>query len=148
MSPSGMPEPPAGGVPPLQPFSPGERPWPIVACAVLAFTLGALTLILFIVGAKVAGTRPPAAPVFVYTGLMLGLGLGVWRMRYWAVLAFQALLAVGVLGFALAAVRVTSVLWLAICVVVIVAGAGLFWKLVRVLGRIQAGELARRQTGG
>ena len=143
-----MHEPVAGGEPPLQPFPPGERPWPIVACAVLAFALGALTLILFIVGAKVAGTRPPPAPVFVYTGLMLGLGLGVWRMRYWAVLAFQALLAVGVLGFALAAVRVTSVLWLAICVVVIVAGAGLFWKLVRVLGRIQAGEIARRQTGG
>jgi hypothetical protein len=133
---------------PLQPLQPGERPWPIVACALLAFVLGGLTLGLFIAGVEVAGTRPSAAPVFVYTGLMLGLGVGVWRMRYWPVLAFQALLAVSVLGFALAAIRVTNLLWLAICVVVILAGGLLFWKLVRIIGRIQAGEHIRRQADG
>jgi hypothetical protein len=125
---------------PLQPFAPGERPWPVVACAVLAFALGALTLGLFIGDVRVAGTRPSAAPVVVYAGLMVGLGIGVWRMRYWPVLAFEALLAVGVLGFALAAIRATSLLWLAVCAAVIVIGGLLFWKLVRILGRIQAGE--------
>lgn len=137
------PSPPAE----LQPLAPGERPWPAIACALVAFGLGGLTLGLFIAGVRVSGTRPPVAPVLVYVGLMLGLGIGVWRLRYWAVLAFQALLAIGVLGFALAAIRVTSVLWLAICVGVICAGGALFWKLVRVAGRIQAGDHVGRGAG-
>jgi hypothetical protein len=131
----------------LQPYEPGERPWPVLASAALALLLGALTLGLFIGDVRVGGTRPSAAPVFVYAGLMFGLGIGVWRMSYWPVLAFQALLAAGVLGFALAAIRTTGLLWLAICTAVIAIGGLLFWKLVRVLGRIQAGERASRRAG-
>ncbi len=52
-------------------------------------------------------------------------------MRYWAVLGFQALLAIGILGFALAAIRVTSVLWLLVCLAVISVSGVLFWKLVQ-----------------
>jgi hypothetical protein len=61
----------------------------------------------------------------------------MWYLRYWAVLGFQTLLAIGVLGFSLALVKVSSVLWGAVCVVVIIAGGFLFIKLVRVLSRIQ-----------
>jgi hypothetical protein len=83
--------------------------------------------------------------VIVYTGLMFGLGVGVWRRRYWAVLGFQALLAVGVIGFALAAIRVTSAGWLAISLIVMAATGFLFWKLVRIMGRIQAGTRRTEQ---
>jgi hypothetical protein len=55
------------------------------------------------------------------------------------VLGFQALLAVGVIGFALAAIRVTSAGWLAISLIAMAATGFLFWKLVRIMGRIQAG---------
>jgi 4-hydroxybenzoate polyprenyltransferase len=127
-----------------EPLAPGERPWPIVAGALVAFALGALTLALFLADVKVAGSRPAAAPVFVYTGLMFGLGTGVWRRRYWAVLALQALLAIGLLAFALAAIRATSVAWLAICVVLIGAGGFLFFRLVGVIGRIPPSD----HTGG
>jgi hypothetical protein len=125
--------------PPLEPLAPGERPWPIAVSAVVAFALGALTLTLFLAGAKVAGTKPSAASVVVYTGLMFGLGVGVWRRRYWAVLGFEALLAVGVIGFSLAAIRVTSTAWFVISLIVIVASGFLFFKLARIIGRIQAG---------
>jgi len=124
------------GAPRPEPLAPGERPWPLVAGALVAFALGALTLALFLADVKVAGSRPAAAPVFVYAGLMLGLGVGVWRRRYWAVLALQALLAIGLLAFSLAAIRATSVAWLVICVAVIGGGGFLFFKLVGVIGRI------------
>ena len=124
--------------PPLEPYAAGERPWPIVVSALVAVALGTLTLSLWLTDVKVAGTRPSASVVIVYTALMYGCASGVWRMRYGAVLAFQALLAMGILGFALAAIQVTSVTWLLICGAVICAAGWLFWKLVRVLGRLQA----------
>ncbi len=122
----------------LVPLEPGERPWPLVVSALLAFALGALTLVLWATRAEVNGEQPSLSVVIVYSGLMFALAAGTWRVRYWAVLGFQALLAIGILGFALAAIRVTSVLWLLICLVVISVSGVLFWKLVRIVGRIQA----------
>ncbi len=122
----------------LTPYEPGERPWPIVVSALTAFVLGALTLVLFLSGAKVSGQKPSLSVVVVYTCLMFGCASGIWRMRYWAVLGFQTLLAIGILGFALAAIRVTSAGWLCVCLLVIVFAGFLFVKLVRVLGRLQA----------
>lgn len=124
----------------LTPYAPGERPWPIVASAVIAFALGTLTLCLYLAHVKVGGQQPAVSVVIVYTGLMFACAAGTWRMRYWAVLAFQTLLAIGILGFALALIRVTSVPWLLVCVSVIVIAGFLFWKLVRVLGRLQQPE--------
>lgn len=124
----------------LTPFEPGERPWPVLACSLLAFVLGALTVILYLAGTTVAGSRPRSTVVIVYACLMLGLGINVWRMRYWAVLAFQLLLALAILGFALRLISVTSIGGLAICLVSIAVGGTLFWKLVRIAGRIQVTE--------
>jgi hypothetical protein len=52
-------------------------------------------------------------------------------------LGFQTLLAIGLVGFCLALVRVSSLAWALVCVVVIAAGGFLFYKLVRVLSRVQ-----------
>ena len=68
---------------------------------------------------------------------MLMCAIGMWMMRYWALLGFQTLLAIGLVGFCLALIRVTSVVWALVCVVVIGAGGFLFYKLVRVLSRVQ-----------
>ena len=121
----------------LTPFEPGERPWPVVACSLLAFVLGALTAILYAAGTTVDGTRPRSTVVVVYVCLMLGLGINVWRMRYWAVLAFQLLLALAILGFSLRLISVTSAAGLVVCLTSIAVGGTLFWKLVRIAGRIQ-----------
>jgi hypothetical protein len=101
--------------------------------------LGVANLILFIAGAKphVGGQQPHLGEILVFSGLMLMCAAGMWLMRYWAVLGFQTLLAIGLLGFCLALVRVSSVVWGALCVVVIGTGGYLFYKLVRVLSRLQ-----------
>jgi hypothetical protein len=130
----------------LAPLAPGERPWPIVVSALVAFVLGAVTLILYVSGhrLRVGGGRPSLSIVVVYCGLMFACAAGTWTLRYWAVLGFQTLLAIGILGFSLALIQVTSVAWALVCVGLI-AGAGvLFWKLVRILGRIQLPTPPRR----
>jgi uncharacterized membrane-anchored protein len=68
---------------------------------------------------------------------MLVCAAGMWRMRYWAVLGFQAILAFVVLFFSLALIRASNVAGVIIAVLVVCGGGFLFYKLVRVLSRLQ-----------
>lgn len=123
----------------LTPYRQGERPWSIKVGAILALALGGVQLILFLAGVrlKVAGTHAAAGSTIVFAVLMLICAIGMWRMRYWAVLGFMALLGIAVVNFSLALVRVSSVLGLVIALAGIALPGFLFFKLVRVLSRIQ-----------
>ena len=123
----------------LTPLGPGERPWPIKVSVVIAVVLAAVNFALFVAGTKlkVSGQRPQLPAILIFTVLMLVCAGGMWWLRYWAVLGFQTLLAIGVLGFSLALVKASNLLAAAVCLVVVAAGGFLFYKLVRVLSRIQ-----------
>ncbi len=82
--------------------------------------------------------------MLAFTGLMALLAGGMWLRRYLAVLAFEALLALAVLVFSLFLVEASNVEAVVLCVAVIGASGWLFWKLVRVMGRIAA----RGQSSG
>ncbi len=62
----------------------------------------------------------------------------MYQRRYWAVLGFEALLAFQIIVTSLALVVASTVLAAALCLLSIGLGGWLFWKLVRVMGRIQA----------
>jgi hypothetical protein len=68
---------------------------------------------------------------------MLVCAVGMWQLRYWAVLGFQAILAFVILYFALLLTRASNVLAVVAAVVVVGGGGYLFYKLVRVLSRLQ-----------
>jgi hypothetical protein len=123
----------------LEPLAPGERPWPIVASVVVTSVLGLANFALFVAGVKphVSGHKPQLPEILIFTGLMLVCATGMWRLRYWAVLGFETLLAIGLLGFSLALIKVESVFWAVACCAIIAGFGYLFWKLVRVMGRIQ-----------
>jgi hypothetical protein len=123
----------------LTPYRRGERPWPIVVGSVLAGLTGGVQLVLFLadVKLKVAGTHAAAGSTIVFAALMFACAIGMWLMRYWAVLGFMALLAIAVTNFSLALLKVSNLLGLAIALVGIVLPGYLFFKLVRVLSRIQ-----------
>ena len=124
----------------LQPFEQGEHPWPIVVGAILAALAGGVQLVLFLAGVKlhVAGTRAAAGSTIAFAVLMFVCAIGMWLMRYWAVLGFMALLGIAVVNFSLALVRVSSLLGLGIAVAGVVIPGFLFFKLVKVLGRLQS----------
>lgn len=123
----------------LEPYAPGERPWAIVLGAVLAALTGGVQLVLFLAGVKlkVAGTHAAAGSTIVFAVVMFVCAIGMWKMRYWAVLGFMALLAIAVTNFALALLKVSSLAGLGIAVGGILLPGFLFFKLVRVLSRIQ-----------
>jgi hypothetical protein len=121
----------------LEPLRPGERPAGLLAAVVVAGLLALGNLIAFAAGAKI-GSKHPGAGVLSFsalTGLMAG---GMWLRRYWAVLAFEALLTVIIIVFSLFLIEASNVEALVLCVGVIGAGGWLFWKLVRVMSRLAA----------
>ena len=91
----------------------------------------------WVVGAEVNGERPKVIQVFAPSILFAVMAWGMWSSRYWAVLGFQAVMAILMVGAFLALVSATSLLG-AVTPVVIGLGAGtLFWFTVKALARIQ-----------
>jgi hypothetical protein len=130
----------------LKPLAPGERPRSIAIGAVLAALSGGLQLALFLFGVKlqVAGTHAAAGSTIVFGVMMMICAIGMWRMRYWAVLGFMAILGITVMYFALALIKASSILGLAIGLAGMGLGGYLFYKLVRALSRIQMPEYPGR----
>lgn len=123
----------------LVPLAPGERPWPIIVGAVLAALSGLVQLVLFLAGVKLksSGLKASAGQTIVFAILMVICAAGMWQLRYWAVLGFMALLAILILFAVGSLVKASSLVGLLIALTIVVAGGYLFFKLVRVLSRIQ-----------
>jgi len=121
----------------LQPLAPGEHPPALIAGVVVAAALGIANVALYAAGADVRGKAPSAAGAISFAGLMLVAAWGMWNLRYWAVLGFQALLGVTIVIAALSLAVASNLTAVALCVAIIVPGGWLFWKLVRVLARLQ-----------
>jgi hypothetical protein len=61
----------------------------------------------------------------------------MWRRAYWAVLGFQALLALSVITASLALLVASNVEAVVRSVVIIGAAGTLFWFLIRAMARLQ-----------
>jgi hypothetical protein len=130
----------------LAPLGANERPAAllvaVVVCAVIAVgvIVGVLTVHeLSRHGGSVGGG------IFLAAIFAL-LAQGIYRRRYWAVLGFEAVLAFQLIVTSLALVIASSLLAAGLCVLSVGLGGWLFWKLIRVMGRMQASE--RQRNGG
>ena len=86
---------------------------------------------------RVGGAHTAPGGVVVFSVLMLVCAWGMWQLRYWAVLGFQAILAFVVLFFSLLLLRAENLVAVVAGVAVVGGGGYLFYKLVRVLSRLQ-----------
>ncbi|HSJ16856.1 MAG TPA: hypothetical protein VK920_02035, partial [Solirubrobacterales bacterium] len=81
----------------LEPLAEGERPAAVTVGAVVASLIavvfwGSAAVALF-TDTEVGGTEPEVAPLILFAAILTLMAWGMWRARYWAVLGFQALLA-------------------------------------------------------
>lgn len=130
----------------LEPLKPGERPTSVTVAVVLASVLATANLVLLLAGWEVRGQQPQIAGVLIFAGLMIAAAIGMYRMQYWAVLGFEALLGISIV-FAALSLLVASNLQGAILSALVVLGAGtLFWFLVRAMARIQMPERPSRRS--
>ena len=124
----------------LRPLGEDELPPALVAACIVCVVLA----ILVIVGALTVhdlNRRGGSLGAAVFLAAVLcALAAGMYRRRYWAVLGFEAFLAFQIIVTSLALVVASTLTAAAICVVGIALGGWLFWKLIRVMGRMQAGE--------
>jgi hypothetical protein len=124
----------------LQPLGEGERPASLRVAVAVALLL-ALGVCVSLATVHDLSSRGGSVPGGLFlAGVLLGLAWGMWGRRYWAVLGFEALLAFQIIVTSLALVVAETLLAAGLCVLSIGLAGWLFWKLVRVMGRIQAGD--------
>src|ERR1700722_7123681 len=124
----------------LQPLGEHERPRALLVAVVVATGLGVgvCVSVATIHDLKSHGGSLPGG-LFLAGALFL-LAWGMYQRRYWAVLGYEALLAFQIIVTSLALIVAETLLAAGLCVLSICLAGWLFWKLVRVMGRIQAGE--------
>jgi hypothetical protein len=129
----------------LVPLAEDERP-PALLVAVVVASLLAIVVLVGVLSTHDLRRHGGSVPGGAFLAAVLaGLAWGMYRKHYWAVLGFEGLLAFQVLVASLALVVASTLLAVAICLLSIGLGGWLFWKLVRVMGRMQADE--RRADG-
>jgi hypothetical protein len=121
----------------LKPLTQGERPPVIWISALVAAGLGLANLIAWLAGDKIEGKHPAASGILIFSGLMCACAVGLWRMWYGAVLGFMALLAIIGTLFSLYLLEASNALGFIVAPIIIFVAGFLFFKLVRVLSRIQ-----------
>ncbi|HEY5143852.1 MAG TPA: hypothetical protein VII98_10160 [Solirubrobacteraceae bacterium] len=120
----------------LEPLAPGERPTVLVVAAATATTLAVLNVLFYVAGVDVQGKAPSLSGVLLFAAIMLLAAWGMWTKRYWAVLGFQALLAISLVIAGLSIMVAGNISAVVLCLAVLFFGGWLFWKLVRVLARL------------
>ena len=126
----------------LEPLAPGERPKAVTVAAMIAALLIPLNVG---AGLLVGGTESGQITFAVLQSVILAIAAGgMWLGKYWAVLGFQALLAIQILLLSLALLTVENV-FVGLGVAVLVGALGyLFFKLIRAMARMQMPERPAR----
>jgi hypothetical protein len=120
----------------LRPVPPGERPGAVTVGAVAA-GIGALANLVAMIVLFDPDSPNKSALTVAGIVILVVVAVGMWRVRYWAVLGMQTVLLLTILFAALAlpgAGDAPAVLLLAL--ILAVAGT-LFWFLVKAMARIQ-----------
>jgi hypothetical protein len=129
----------------LEPLREGERPLAVTIAAIVAALLALSNIVGLVAGIQIGDRSFSAGEVLPQAMLMLVAAVGMWYSRYWAVLGFQALLALLIILVSLALMTAGNVLAVVVALTIIGAAGTLFWFLVKALARIQMPE-GRRQT--
>ena len=111
--------------------------------AVIAGVIGVANLILLLSGYHVRGRATNAADDFQAVAisiLMLVMAAFMWRSRYWAVLGFQALLAITCVVAGMSLLVASNVQAVLLCIAILALGGTLFWFLIKAMARIQMPE--------
>jgi hypothetical protein len=124
----------------LEPLERGERPRAVAVGAVVASVLALIftvSAILAIAGVEAGGREIKPVPVALFAIVAWGMAVGMWRVRYWAVLGFQTLLLLVLLASALGLVQVETIPQAVATVALLLGSGALFYFMIRAMARIQ-----------
>lgn len=131
----------------LEPLGPTERPGVVTVGAAISLLLAISVLVLYLSGQKVGvfdaygnqtgEQKPSIIAAIVPIGVMGLMAWGMWNVRYWAVLGFEALMALLMIATILNLVAATSIFDVLANGAVLGIAGYLFYRLVKALARIQ-----------
>ncbi len=121
----------------LEPLAPGERPVPLLVAVAVAAILAVGVLIGATTQHDLSSHGGSLIGGLFLAGAFAWLAGAMFNRRYFAVLGFEALIAFQIIVSCLALTVVSSLVVALVLLVVVGLGGWLFWKLVRVMGRIQ-----------
>jgi hypothetical protein len=124
----------------LQPLAPDERPRALLVAVALSTLVAVGVLVGALTVHNLSSQGGSLAGGAFLALVFLALAYGMYQRHYWAVLGFEGMLAFQVLVTSLALVVASTLLAAGVCLLSVGLGGWLFWKLIRVMGRIQAGE--------
>jgi hypothetical protein len=124
----------------LEPLQPDERPLIVTLGAIISGAVAISVVVAYAVGAEVNGDRPHWLQVLVPALLMGVMSVGMWRVRYWAVLGFQAVLGLLIIAAVLGAVSASTVGPILGNLALIAIAGALFYFMIRAMARIQMPE--------
>lgn len=129
----------------LEPISTANRPRiVVVACAWLVVACVSIVVSLITAdGNGVAAQR--GSNVLVLAILVLAI-VGTWRLKAWAILGTQTILALACVFTILAAVLMPNILVALLLVASALVSGAIFYRMVNVLARVQKAEHIRRGT--
>lgn len=123
----------------IAPLAPGERPPALVVAVVVAIALAVANLVLLATGYELPGNKGGGQGGAILFAVILAVAAaGMWTGRYWAVLGFQCLLALICVYAGLSLLVASNLAAVTRGVGAIVLAGMLFFKLIRVLARLQA----------
>jgi hypothetical protein len=124
----------------LEPLEPEERPLIVTIGAIVSGAVAISVIVAYLLGAEVNGDRPHLVQVIIPALLMGVMSVGMWRVRYWAVLGFQAVLALLIIAAVLGAISASTVGPILGNLALIAIAGTLFYFMIRAMARIQMPE--------
>ncbi len=140
----------------LEPLEAGERPLVVTIGAIVSALIAVSSIVGWLAGVEVrrfgsdgiqqGEGEAPLASVIAVVALMGTMAYGMWRSRYWAVLGFQALLVLVLVGGSLGLVQATAWPQAIGTTVLIVAAGTLFYFMIKAMARIQMPQRPGSET--
>jgi hypothetical protein len=139
----------------LEPLAEDERPTVVTVGALISAAIALFGVIAFVAGIEVTefsndgvelGTERPNLLQVAPSILLLGaMAWGMWNSKYWAVLGYQAVLAIVLVVGSLSLVQATTPLQAIALLVVIAAAGAMFYLMIKAMARIQMPERLPRE---
>jgi K+-sensing histidine kinase KdpD len=121
----------------IEPLAPGERPRVLKVAAVYCALLPTANLTALALNSDTLDTQAKVLSI-IFAVILYAMAIGMWRAVYGALISFQGFLVLSMILGAFRLIFATG--WLELVALILILGISgwLFWKLIRIMGRIQA----------